>query len=331
MSLLVECLSCGKSISSENYSCIHCKAKRCRICGKFDQLRNSSLFQSEGCFCRHCLQDIESAKLPSDLTFYYDLKCSLCGHINKLLRENLDTQSPLLYSSIIKRKFHDNEENKQKKLNIEYGFLTKKSCKNWLFGPSIYLHENTDYIKSARNNPNQPLKNFLSDSLVSCNFSCSSCGQKQSQQVVFPVKFKVFKCACCKEFGKLEAMDVLVYHYDDDFYEKITYCKYYEEVTLAHRSCLKYREKLFKVQHSYSMNKENTPCEIWSVEQVLKQADLIDKIIEKRVQTSNIIFSRWSFCLAICASILMWYLLGWIGFTISFVGLLIYCFLFLRS
>ncbi|MGL4502796.1 MAG: hypothetical protein ACRCU2_27285 [Planktothrix sp.] len=341
MSILIPCLNCGKSVSSENYSCIHCKAKRCRICNqKFDKPSGKLVD-----VCRECSPAIESAKLPQDFSFSYQVKCSLCGHDNKLSSNDrsspFERQKPYISQSILSPKSsvrrdynerHYRAVPEEKYLNIEYGFLSKRASGNKLFGTSGLglkgKHNN------ERKHPNQNIKNFLGDSIHPVHFHCSSCGHRQSSELVFPVKFKEFKCAFCGEYGKLESMDALVYHYQKDLCTKHdtpfdyqdTLCESYEEIQLAHRSCLKYRKHLLNSaqSYSYSINKPNVSREIWSIEQVLTQANFIEEITKNRVKISDFIGSKELLFSSILAIILIIIVGGWIGVLISCLIVAVY-------
>ncbi len=320
MSTLIQCLNCGKSVSSAQSLCIHCKAKRCRICNqKFDKSSGRLVD-----VCRECSPAIESAKLPQDSSFSYQMKCSLCGHDNKL--SSNDSSSPFQrqkpYSSKSKLSPNYGVKQEEKYLNREYGFLSKRAASNKLFG-TLGLGsdgQNNHY----RKHPNQDIKKFLGDSIQRVYFSCSSCGHHEySSELVFPVKFKEFKCAFCREYGKLEAMDALVYHCQS---RKDVLYEYYEEIQLAHRSCLKYRKHLtnYEETYSYSINKQNVSREIWSIEQVLNQADLIEPIIKNRVKISNFLGSKELLFLLILIIILIIIVGGWIGVLISCLVVAVY-------
>lgn len=334
MSILIQCLNCGKSISSKSYECIHCKARRCRICQRYDK-SYGNLKQ----VCRECGAAIQSAKLPQNCVFSVQVKCSLCGHDNKLSSKDhlnaFNKQKPYLSKHIlsprssVRHNYREGaytkepEENHQ---NIEYGFLSPRAVRNQLFGSLGCGIGGQRY--NQRKHPNDNIKNFLGDSIYIAYFTCSSCGEShQRSEVVFPVKYKEFQCAVCEEYGKLETMDVLVRHYQKHLsgYED-TLCEFHEEIRLAHRSCLKYRNYLVNSNdsYSYSLNKPNVECEIWSVEQVLTQANLIEEMIKKRVKINDFICSKEVWIPLIFVVVFLMIIAGWIGFFVSCIMVVVY-------
>ena len=68
MSTLNKCKNCGKLVSSELFSCIHCEAIRCSIRGQLDKGRMTSPDEGSRIIsvCLQCSQDINSAKLKQN-------------------------------------------------------------------------------------------------------------------------------------------------------------------------------------------------------------------------------------------------------------------------
>ncbi|EDZ93583.1 hypothetical protein AmaxDRAFT_3681 [Limnospira maxima CS-328] len=328
MSTLDTCKNCGKSVSSELTSCIHCEAVRCRICKQLDKCYSTSGMDDGALsisICSRCLQDIKSAK-PKSTNFLSEWRCELCGYTNK---ESTSWRFKKYQPRCPYRPQRDLGYN-----NREYGFLTQKNVQRYYHS----WNENS-------NNPNAHIKMFLGDyfSLYDSwlydglpnSLSCSNCGHAQKvDKLFYPAKLKDFECAYCRQYGSLESMSVLVrpcikyessYNYTTRRGDTLT-CHICDEVRLIHNSCLKYCEK----PTSNSVRIESNNYEIWSVEQVLSRADEIEKLVQNRIKKSQFVdripeFVKWLLLGLIIAAIYSW---GWIGLLVSVIAISAFSFWF---
>jgi len=86
MAKLINCIECGKSVSSEAAQCPHCKTnvpvgRKCRVCHQI-----SAIFKESNGLCKSCANKLEKTSIACELcgsppqSAYHGAECKNCGH-----------------------------------------------------------------------------------------------------------------------------------------------------------------------------------------------------------------------------------------------------------